>query len=252
MFKVSPLFSVNNQKFNIIILAAGHGTRLKSATDYVPKALVEIGGLRGIDHSIRKYQYIAERMIMATGYCADLLQNYVRGKYPSQNFLFSREEVSGLRGPGRSLLHALDCALSNLPTVITFCDYIIEDQFSVDQDCLAICQAAEESSVLGTYKTLAVVDEGIVADLVENQDVQNCHDSGFTGIAICHNTVLLKSIVYSAAASNGGFENLEYALDIIRPYIKKVRTVACALSKMYEFGTADTLGRTRSYINGNH
>ena len=99
---------------------------------------------------------------------------------------------------------------------------------------------------------MAVVDEGIVADLVENQHVQNCHDFGFTGIAICHNTVLLKSIVYSAAASNGGLENLEYALDIIRPYIKEVRTVACGLSKIYEFGTEDTLDRTRSYLNGNH
>jgi len=251
MHNESPLFSVTNQKFNVIILAAGLGSRLKPETDYLPKALVELGkgGLRAIDYSIRKYQYIAERFIIALGYSAELLENYIKGKYSSLNIFFSREEVSELCGPGKSLVYALDYASSKLSTIITFCDYVINDQISLEYDSICVCKPSKEDSVLDTYKTVAVVDEGIVVDLKKNEDMENVKEDGFTGIAICHNTKLLKSIVYSAAASKTELEDVDYAY-IIRSYIQKVRTLACPLSKIFEFGTEDTLKRTRRYLNG--
>ena len=118
--KSTPLYSVQNQRFNVIILAAGLGTGLKPATDYIPKALVEVGQDRAIDYSMRKYQYIADRVIVATGYCADLLENYVRGRYSSMELYFSRENVGELSGPGKSFLLALDYTSSRLPTIVTF------------------------------------------------------------------------------------------------------------------------------------
>ena len=240
MHNESPLFSVRNQKFNVIILAAGLGIRLKPETDYLPKALVELGkgGLRAIDYSIRKYQYIADPFIIALGYSADLLENYIKGKYSSLNIFFSREEVSELRGPGKSLVYALDYASSKLPTIITFCDYIINDQISVEYDSIGVCKPSNEDSVLDTYKTIAIVDEGIIVDLKKNEDIENFKKDGFTGISIFHNTKLLKSIVYNAY--------------IIRSYVQKVKTLACPISKIFEFGTEDTLKRTRRYLNGDH
>lgn len=247
MYKNAPLFSVFGNRFNIIILAAGLGSRLRPATDYIPKALVEVGGMRGIDHAIRKYQYVAERIIIATGYCADLLENYVRGGYPALHFFFSQENVQELRGPGKSLLHALDFATSRLPTLITFCDYLLGDEFSVDQDGLAVCRARPGDSILGTYKTVAQVDEGVVLDLMENPDIENRRENGFTGIAICHNTLLLKSIVYGQASAHGT-DHLDYAFSVIRPYIQKVRTLACPIQNILEFGTEETLQQTRRLV----
>ena len=107
MYRVSPLFSIKNQKFNVIILASGLGTSLKLETDFIPKALVELGQLRAIDYLIAKYQYLADRIIITVGYSKDLLRNYVKGKYSSLNLQFSHEEVSELRGPGKSLMYAL-------------------------------------------------------------------------------------------------------------------------------------------------
>ncbi|HDR68485.1 MAG TPA: hypothetical protein ENN61_05480 [Bacteroidaceae bacterium] len=251
MYKISPLFSVRNQTFNVIILASGLGTRLKPETDFIPKALVELGNLRAIDYLISKYQYLAEGIIITVGYSADLLKNYVKGKYSSLNLLFSREDVSELRGPGKSLIYALDRANSRIPTLITFCDYIIEEQFSVDYDAIGVCKPVE-GYVYGTYKTLAVVEEGVALGLIENKDLNSRKENGFTGIMICHNTMLLKSIVYSAAVSNPKSEDIDYAFDVVRPYIKRARTTVLPLTKMYEFGTEDTLSKTRRYIIGNH
>ena len=250
MYKVSPLFSARNQKFNVIILASGLGTRLKPETDFIPKALVELGELRAIDYLILKYQYLAERIIITVGYSADLLRNYVKGKYSSLNLQFSREEVSELRGPGKSLVYALDHANSKLPTLITFCDYIIDDQFAVDYDAIGVCKP-DEDYVYDTYKMLAVAEEGVAVDLIINDDLENTKENGFTGISICHNTILLKSIVYGAAESKTRLEDVDYAR-IIRSYLQKVRTLALPLSRMYEFGTEDTLAKTRRYMGGSN
>ncbi len=252
MFKDAPLFSLSNQKFNVVILAAGLGTRLRPETDFIPKALVDLGGARAIDHIFRKYRYVTERLILAVSYCADLLENYVSGRYASLNVLFSREDVSALRGPGLSLLYALDYASSKHPTLIVFCDYVIVDQFSVETDGLLICKPGAEHAVIDTYKTLAVVDEGVVTDLVVNSDRQQVKENGFTGIAVCHDTMLLKAIVYGIASENAHGIKLDYALDVIRRYVKQTRTLAIPVTQLFEFGTEETVRKTRGYMDADY
>lgn len=248
----APSFSITNQKFNVIILAAGVGSRLRPETEYIPKALVKVGQTRAIDHFIRKYQYIADRFILAVGYGADLLENYLKGKYPTMNLMFSREDVSELRGPGRSLVYALDHASSRLPTLITFCDYIIDEYLPVDSDILGVCKPIEDASILGTYKTLVVADEGVVVNVVRNEDPTKVKDMGFTGIAVFHNTLLLKMIAYHAAVSGNNAQNVDYTFDIIREYVLRIKTRGCPLSRIFEFGTEDTLKKIRRYFGGSN
>jgi len=249
MFRDAPLYSVTNQKFNVIILAAGLGRRLQPETDYIPKALVNLGQARAIDYAICKFQYVSARMIIAAGYCADLLENYVRGKYSSEKLFFSREEVSELYGPGVSFLYALDYASSKLPTIVTFCDFIFGDQFPVDADALVVCKPGNPDAVIDTYKTVALVEEGVVSDVVPNEDPQGVHESGFTGTVICHNSVLLKAIAYGQASAKSSLGDLDYTLDVIRNYVKRIRTLAVPVSSIFEFGTEESLERTRKYLN---
>jgi NDP-sugar pyrophosphorylase family protein len=252
MLRDAPLFSITNERFNVIILAAGLGRRLHRETDFIPKALVNLDQGRAIDFSIRKFQYVAERMIIAAGYCADLLENYVRGKYATQNLFFSVEDVSELCGPGASFLYALDYTSSRLPTIVTFCDFIFNDQFSVESDALVVCKPGNADAVIDTYKTLALVEEGVVYDVVPNADPQRIRENGFTGTIICHNTILLKAIAYGQASNKSNLGELDYTLDVIRNYVKTVRTMAVPVSGMFELGTEESLAKTRGYLNADH
>jgi hypothetical protein len=251
MINKTPLFSVQDQKFNIIILAAGMGTRLRPETDFIPKCLVDVGGMRSIDYCIQKYQYIAGRIIIAVGYCGDLVTNYVAGRYSSMELFFSHEEVSALRGPGTSLLYALDYASSRLPTIITFCDYIVQDQFPVDYDSIGVCRPGKDPCILGDYRTICLIDEGVVTGLKWNEDMTNVRENGCTGIVIFHDTKLLKAITYTAAAAKTEDDEVDYGFDVINPYVQKRKTLATPLSHLFEFGTNETLIETRRYLNGN-
>lgn len=246
-----PLFSVLDRKFNIIILAAGIGARLRPETDYIPKCLVDIGGMRSIDYCIQKFQYIAGRVIIAVGYCGDLVKHYVSGRYSSLDIYFSHEEISALRGPGTSLIYSLDYASSRLPTIITFCDYIVEDQFPVDFDSIGVCCPGSDPSILGDYRTVALIDEGVVLGLKWNENMGRVRENGFTGIVIFHDTTLLKAIAYCSASSKKEDEEVDYSFDVIDQYVKRKRTLATPLSHLFEFGTNETLIATRRYFNGN-
>ncbi len=238
------------RKFNVIILAAGMGTRLRPETDHIPKCLVNISGMRAIDYCIQKYQYIAGRIIIAVGYCGDLVMHYVRGRYSSLDVFFSQEEMSALRGPGTSLIYSLDYASSRLPTVITFCDYIVEDQFSVDFDSIGVCRPGNDPCILGDYQTVALIDQDVVMGLKWNEDVASVRKNGFTGIVVFHDTKLLKAIAYSAASSKNQDEDLDYSFDVVDQYVHKIRTVATPLSHLFEFGTSETLIQIRRYFDG--
>jgi len=244
---ISPIFSNTNKKFNIIILAAGKGERLKPATEYIAKPLIKLGDERAIDYIIKKYQHIAHKFIIAIGYEADLLQNYVQGKYSSFNIEFSREDVGDLHGPGHSLLYALDHADSKYPTIITFCDYIINDVFSVDNNALCVCDP-NSNSVLGTYRTYIDVEEGVAIDICNNDEEKQKH--GFTGLAICHDTLFLKYMTYYLGVRGLSTEEETYEA-ILREYIQENKTSVIVLKELYDFGETRTLEKTRRVIDGN-
>lgn len=253
MFSQSPSFSIKGEKFNVIILASGLGSKLGPETSQIPKPLVELDkeGTKAIDYLMQKFQYLAGRMIITTAYCAELLEYYLKGKYPALNPVFSREKVSELLSPGKSLVLGLDYALSSLPTIVMFCDYIVEEYIPVDSDALVVSKKPEPPYVVDPYpKGLPVIEEDIIVDLVPSQELDRERYGGFTGIGIFHNTLLLKSIAYNKAVE----KNLDvaYDFDIVKEYLKKVKTIPIYASKLYEFGTPEMLKKVRekdSYAN---
>jgi hypothetical protein len=104
-------------------------------------------------------------------------------------------------------------------------------------------------AVIDTYKTVAVVDEGVVSDIVPNTDIEHVVENGFTGTAVFHNTILLKAIAYGGARGLADPGDLDYTADVVRAYVKAVRTVASPMSSMFEFGTEESLARTRKYLD---
>ena len=236
--EIKSIYEPSNRRFNIVLLASGLGTRVRSRIGEMPKALLELNGTRAIDLLIKKYRFIADRVIISTGYHAELIEYYVKGKYPELDIRFSREDVRELRGPGRSLLKALDHASSFLPTLTGFCDILIADDFDVSRDALLLCnpQLVSSGSVVGDYSNVAVLEDGIVTDLVPASRVRS-NRNGFTGTAVIHNTMLFKKVCYEAAL--GGRD--EYTLDFMRAYVRQARVNGRYVRDIFEFGTVETL-----------
>jgi choline kinase len=250
MFIQSPSFSIKGEKFNVIILASGLGSKLGQETAQIPKALVELDdkGTKAIDYLIQKFQHVAGRLIITTAYCADLLEFYIKGKYSMFNPVFSREKVSELKGPGTSLVLGLDQASSRLPTIVLFCDYIVEDYIPVDNDALCISKKPEDPYIVDSHpKGTPVIEGEIITDLVPNQSLEEEKYGGFTGISIFHDTLLFKSIAYTKAYEKK--LNAAYDFDMVKDYVRRIKTVPIYVSKMYELGTAEMLKRVREIHN---
>lgn len=248
MFKKSPSFSKKRKKFNVIILASGLGKRLRPETNRVPKPMVALDseGAKSIDYLIEKFKPVAERLIVATAYLADVLENHVKEKYPDLNLFFSREKVSELKSPARSSVFALDYASSALPTIVMFSDYIIEDYIPVDRNALCITKKPESPYVIETStKCIPLVKKGIITDMIPNKELRRY--GGWPGLGIFHDTLLLKSIAF-ARASKDNF-NMDFGRGIVKDYVKKVRTWPIYISKMYEFGTVEMLKKVREAEN---
>ncbi len=67
---------------NIIILAAGMGTRMKEKTVKIPKCLIEVNNEKIIDRQLKNIKQLKpNNVIIVTGYLSDLLENYISEKW---------------------------------------------------------------------------------------------------------------------------------------------------------------------------
>ena len=83
----------------VIILAGGFGTRLKSLVLDKPKCLAEVNHKPFISYlieSLLKYNY--DRLIFSLGYLKDDVIEYINEYYPNLNVIFSVEEKPLLTG----------------------------------------------------------------------------------------------------------------------------------------------------------
>jgi N-acetyl-alpha-D-muramate 1-phosphate uridylyltransferase len=84
-----------------LILAAGHGTRLRPLTDTVPKALVEIAGEPILARVARRLvEAGADRLIVNVHHLADRLEAYLESADLGAEVVISREEERALETGG--------------------------------------------------------------------------------------------------------------------------------------------------------
>jgi len=88
-----------------IILAGGLGTRLRSVVTDVPKCMAVVAGKPFLDHVIR---YLLdqgiESFIFSLGYKHEVIEDYIRAKYPDLHVQYSIEEFP--LGTGGAILLA--------------------------------------------------------------------------------------------------------------------------------------------------
>ncbi len=233
---IGQCYSADGRKYNVIILAGGAGSRMGDISDHVPKALAPLGNNRAIDHIIQQHLPVAGKFIIGTGWHADLLEAYVRGRYNGVPIEFSRETPNEMRNNAHSTMLCLDHADSRLPTVITFCDLIIGGTSSLIGDAIFIATHNTAGNI-GTFRHVTHSGRIILCD-----DPVKMADGvgGVLGYFSFSNTVLLKSCAYVDAPSA-----MDLTDDIVKPYYAGVELPISECGFVYEFGTENDIQAVR-------
>lgn len=222
---IGQALSLEGRKYNIIVLAAGKGSRMGEQSEYIPKALSKIGNKRAIDYIMEKYLPVADRFIITTGFQADLLESYVKGRFSFPEIYFSRipeDEIT--QDNGQSLVYALDHANSRVGTIVLFCDLLVVSNNMIKCDTILVATKDTKGKV-GSFRH---------------------HDpdgNGILGNFVFSDTCLLKSIVYTNKYEDHMNDVTEDAV-IEYKDTRGMRFEPC--DTVYEFGTENDLKEVRT------
>lgn len=111
----------------VIILAAGQGTRLKPMTDHCPKCMVEVGGKALIDRQLDTLHACGisdERITIITGFCGDALQE----KFDGSSFHFIQNHAFETTNMVCSLMCAKELIRETEDLIISYGDIIYTPQ----------------------------------------------------------------------------------------------------------------------------
>jgi choline kinase len=240
---LGQFFTENEEKFNVVILAGGLGTRMGAASDNIPKALSKIGSQRAIDLILSKFLLVANQFVIGTAWHADILESYIRGRYPNLKVAFSQESPSELKNNATSLLYALDNVDSRFGTIVSFCDLLLLSNPLISGSALYLA-TPETKGVLGTFRHSVSVRNGIAQKVVALKKPTHVPSTknGVIGFFVFGNTVLLKEIAYSLARKRSAND---LTTDIVSKYIEIEETRAIPVDALLEFGTEDDLQKAR-------
>ncbi len=146
---------------NVVLLAAGEGTRLRPLTLHTPKCLVEIDGEPLLGHWLRMLSHHAQvdRILINTHYLPDAVRAYVAGScYAQRVELVHEPTLLGTAGTCLSLRHGLggdDILLAHADNLTLFA----LDEFLG-------CQAGRPSHCIGTMMTF-ITDAPETCGIVE-------------------------------------------------------------------------------------
>ncbi len=152
-----------------IIPAAGIGTRLRPHTYTLPKALLYVAGKPIISHILDDVVRVGvSRVVLIVGYKGDLIEEYVRRRYPDLDVAFVVQEER--RGIGHAVDLCREEADGDEPLLIVLGDTIIRSDLdritTCEHNALGVC-AVEDPRRFGVCE----VTDGRITRLVEKPEV---------------------------------------------------------------------------------
>lgn len=78
---------------DVIILAGGFGTRLRSAVKDVPKPMADVNGRPFLEYLLEYlFQYNVQNIVLSVGYKQDIIKNHFKNSYKDINIKYSSED----------------------------------------------------------------------------------------------------------------------------------------------------------------
>jgi D-glycero-alpha-D-manno-heptose 1-phosphate guanylyltransferase len=161
-----------------VVLCGGVGTRLRSVVKDVPKPLATVLGRPFLSHLLN---YLAstgfvERVILATGYLAQSVEDQYGNEYAGMRIAYSRE-LQPL-GTGGAVTHAIRNFKLSRPFFLLNGDSFVDANLS---ELLAMWHRHPESIILSLYPAIdcsrfgmVEVHGSIVKRFIEKSDRQEC------------------------------------------------------------------------------
>jgi NDP-sugar pyrophosphorylase family protein len=240
--------SETGRKYNIIILAGGAGSRMGTASDYIPKALTKLGNQRAIDYIIERYSSVAHKFIIGIGYHADLLKSYLLGQYKNLDIEFSYEEPSKMANNAISTIYCLDHADSRYSTIVTFCDLLIASNFYVHDNTVLVAKPGITKGRVGTFRhVIPDTSSSAIFHILEKDPPVSFNElleieNGVLGTFIFGDTKVLKSCAYNSRIVYKDFTKNIVFQYTLQDYIH-LTYEPCKL--VYEFGNELDLAEVR-------
>ena len=164
---------MREQHLAVIVLAAGEGTRMRSAT---PKVLHEIAGIPMLGHALATATALgAQRVIPVIRHEKEMLEAYINAFYPTAHIVHQDE----IPGTGR----AVECAINALPddfsgaVVVTSGDVPLLDVQTIESMIDVHLHSSAGATLLTAtfpdatgYGRIVRDEEGLFSSIVEHKD----------------------------------------------------------------------------------
>lgn len=230
---------------DIIMPAAGFGTRLRPHTWSKPKPLVTVAGKPMMEHILdRLMPYEPSKLVFITGYLGDQLESWARERYPDVELVFVHQPE--MRGQTDAVIRTREFCHED--AIVLYPDALFEADFSgladLDADAVAFTKVIDDPSAYG----VAVVEGDRVTKLVEKPQ-EPVSNLGLIGIYYFKQVQQLYAAMDEQIARNIQLKGEFYMTDAIELMIEDGKKLITRDVEAWEdCGNVDALLQTNAWL----
>ncbi len=230
----------------VIILAAGLGSRLKEKTTHIPKALISVCGKPLIDYALQftSHPNITDRFVV-TGYCHDQVAKHLSDTHSN---IHIRHNADFKDGNFFSMLAAIndihdDLLIMNTDHIYpkSFLNHIITHATGISAICDFDRQlGADDMKIkLNSDKQITTISKQLTD-----------FDGGYIGMTFCKKDSLAayQNMATSIAKTNNRHAYVEMVLDQLANESHPIHTVDASGDKWFEIDTQSDLSYTEDEL----
>lgn len=233
---------------NIMLFAAGMGTRLKPLTDILPKALVPVVGKPLLQHVIERIDAAGNTIVINVHHHADQIVNWVNTtRHHWHSDIRISDETTQLLETGGGIKKAQTLFSDDSPVLIHNCDIISNANLDALYSQAANCDAVLLVSERKTQRYILFDDDmrlvgwtNIATGEVKGQ--MGTHRYAFSGIHI-----LSQGLIHRMDTWPARFPIMDFYLNTCAE--ANIRGIVQTDLRLLDVGKLDTLDQAQQFIN---